>query len=290
MRNETVGPRRLRLRRSPVVGKSREEGKNMAQLEGKIALVTGGSRGVGKGVVQGLTEAGATVYFTARTARQTTPAPPQVTPLRCDHRKDEDVEAAFRHLLATHPRLDILVNNVWGGYERMVEDGEFTWPYPFWRQPRWRWDAMFQSGVRACYVASQLAARLMVGQRSGLIVNLSFWAAQKYLGNTAYGAAKAATDKLTADMAHELRPHNVAVVSLYPGLVRTEAVLAAAGAFDLRNSESPQFIGRAVAALAADPDVRQKTGRIVIAAALAREYGFTDVDGRQPRPLTLEEV
>ena len=130
----------------------------------------------------------------------------------------------------------------------------------------------------------------MVAQRNGLIVNISFWAAQKYLGNTAYGAAKAATDKLTADMAHELRPHNVAVVSLYPGLVRTEAVLAAAGAFDLRNSESPQFIGRAVAALAADPDVLQKTGRILIAAALAREYGFTDVDGKQPHALTLEEA
>jgi dehydrogenase/reductase SDR family member 1 len=262
----------------------------MAQLDGKIALVTGGSRGVGKGVVQGLAEAGATVYFTARTARQTTPSPAKVIPLRCDHRKDEDVEAAFRQLIDTHQRLDILVNNVWGGYERMVENGEFTWPYPFWLQPRWRWDAMFQSGVRAYYVASQLAARLMVGQRNGLIVNISFWAAQKYLGNTAYGAAKAATDKLTADMAHELRPHNVAVVSLYPGLVRTEAVLAAACAFDLSNSESPQFIGRSVAALAADPEVRQKTGRILIAAALAHEYGFTDVDGKQPRSLTLEEA
>jgi len=232
----------------------------MAQLNGKIALVTGGSRGVGKGVVLGLAEAGATVYFTARTADQTTSSA-QVNPLRCDHRKDEDVEAAFRQLIDTHQRLDILVNNVWGGYERIVENGEFSWPHPFWLQPRWRWDAMFQSGVRAHYVASQFAARLMVVRRTRLIVNISFWAAQKYLGNAAYGAAKAATDKLTADMAHELRPHNVAVVSLYPGLVRTEAVLAAAGAFDLCNSESPQFIGRAVSALAADPNVLQKSGR-----------------------------
>src|SRR4051794_10588022 len=222
--------------------------------------------------------------------RASPPSAAKIIPLPCDHRKDDDVEAAFRQLIDTHQRLDILVNNVWGGYERMVENGEFTWPYPFWLQPRWRWEAMFQSGVRAYYVASQLAARLMVVQRNGLIVNISFWAAQKYLGNTAYGASKAATDKLTADMAHELRPHNVAVVSLYPGLVRTEAVLAAACAFDLSNSESPQFIGRAVAALAADPHVLQKTGRILIAAALAQEYGFTDVDGKQPRSLTLEEA
>jgi NAD(P)-dependent dehydrogenase (short-subunit alcohol dehydrogenase family) len=262
----------------------------MTQIDGKVALVTGGSRGVGKGIVQGLTEAGATVYFTARTADQTTPPPGKVMPLRCDHCNDADVEAAFRRVADAQRRLDILVNNVWGGYERMVENGEFTWSLPFWRQPRWRWDAMFQAGVRAHYVASQLAARLMVTQGSGLIVNISFWAAQKYIGNTAYGVSKAATDKLTADMAHELRPHNVAVVSLYPGLVRTEAVLAAASVFDLTNSESPQFIGRAVAALAADPNVMRQTGRVLIAAALAQEYGFTDVDGKRPRPLTLEEV
>ncbi len=114
-------------------------------------------------------------------------------------------------------------------------------------------------------------------------------AAQKYIGNVLYGVAKAATDKLTADMAHELRRHGVAAVSLYPGLVRTEAVLAA-GVFDLSNSESPQFIGRAVAALAGDPEVLRWSGQVVVAAALAREYGFTDLDGRQLRPLTLADV
>ncbi len=121
----------------------------------------------------------------------------------------------------------------------MVEDGEFTWPLPFWQQPLWRWDAMFAAGVRAYYVASVHAARQMVAQRGGLIVNISFWAAQRHIANAIYGASKAATDKLTADMAHELREHSVAVVSLYPGLVRTERVMESAAFFDLSNSESP---------------------------------------------------
>lgn len=129
----------------------------------------------------------------------------------------------------------------------------------------------------------------MVQARRGLIVHVSSWAAQKYIGNVLYGVAKAATDKMAADMAHELAPHGVTVVSLYPGLVRTEAVLAA-GVFDLSNSESPEFIGRAVAALASDPESLRWSGRVVVAAALAREYGFMDVDGSQPRPLTLDEV
>jgi NAD(P)-dependent dehydrogenase (short-subunit alcohol dehydrogenase family) len=182
------------------------------------------------------------------------------------------------------------VNNVWGGYERMMEGGDFTWPRPFWEQPLWRWDAMFAAGVRAHYHASQLAARPMIARRRGLIVNISFWAAQKHIGNVAYGVSKAATDKMTADMATELKPHDVAVVSLYPGLVRTEKVMEAAQWLDLTNSESPDFIGRAVAALAADPDVLRHTGKVLVAASLAIEYGFTDIDGTTPRPLTLANV
>jgi NAD(P)-dependent dehydrogenase (short-subunit alcohol dehydrogenase family) len=104
----------------------------------------------------------------------------------------------------------------------MVDNGAFTWGLPFWQQSLWRWDAMFAAGVRAHYVASCLAARRMIEQRSGLIVNISFGAAKKRIGNVAYGVAKAATDKMTADMAEELRSHGVAVVSLYPGSVRTE--------------------------------------------------------------------
>jgi NAD(P)-dependent dehydrogenase (short-subunit alcohol dehydrogenase family) len=149
---------------------------------------------------------------------------------------------------------------------------------------------MFAAGVRAHYVASQLAAPAMVARRRGLIVNLSFWAAQKHVGNVAYGVSKAATDKLTADMAHELTPFGVTVVSLYPGLVRTEKVMEAAAWLDLTNSESPAFIGRVIAALAADPDVSRHTGKVLVAAAVATSYGITDDGGKQPRALTLADV
>src|SRR6185312_16485635 len=114
--------------------------------------------------------------------------------------------------------------------------------------------------------------------------------AQKHVGNVAYGVSKAATDKLTADMAAELRPHGVAVVSLYPGLVRTEKVMEAAAYLDMSNSESPDFIGRAVAALAADAGALRHSGKVLVAAAVAKEYGFTDVDGKTPRPLTIADV
>ena len=263
----------------------------MRDLNGKVALVTGASRGVGKGVAVELAQAGATVYATGRTVgEESFGAGERIVPVGCDHTRDAEVEETFRRINGEQGRLDVLVNSVWGGYENMVEGGEFTWPRPFWEQPLWRWDAMFAAGVRAYYVAAAHAARTMVARRGGLIVNVSFWAAQKYVGNVAYGVSKAATDKMTADMAHELREHNVAVVSLYPGLVRTEKVMEAAAFLDLSNSESPQFIGRAAAALASDPNVMQKSGRVLVAASLAEEYGFTDVDGKQPRPLTLEEV
>ena len=281
--------------------------RHSPDLTRRVALVTGGSRGVGRGVALGLGEAGATVYVTGRTEREgagreglpgnihqtaedVTRLGGQGVGIRCDHRNGEDVAAVFDRVVAEQGRLDILVNSVWGGYERMVEDEVYTWEDPFWLQPLWRWEAMFGAGVRAHYVASRLAARKMIEQQSGLIVCVSYWAAQKYMGNLVYGVSKAATDRMVADMAHELMGHNVAAVSIYPGLVRTEAVLRAAAHFDLSNSESPEFTGRAVAALADDPNVMEKSGRVLVAAALAREYGFVDVNGKQPRPLTLDEA
>ena len=257
-------------------------------LTGEIALVTGATRGVGKGVAEGLRRAGMTVYATGRTIADAE-LDPAVIRVPCDHTDEAAVDQLFDRIDTAHARLDVLVNNAWSGYERMVENGSFTWPVPFWEQPRWRWQAMMDAGVRAAFIASQLAARCMVQRQRGLIVNISHWAAQKHVGNTIYGIAKAATDKLTSDAATELREHGVTVVSLYPGLVRTEAVLAA-GVFDLSNSESPEFLGRAVAALAADPDRSRWTGQVVVAAALAEHYGFSDVDGRQPQPLTLADV
>ena len=256
----------------------------------RVAIVTGASRGVGKGIALELCDAHFTVYITGRSASDMAYLSGKGEAIQCDHREDVQVERAFSRVLEKGGRVDVLVNNAWGGYENMIENGEFTWSRPFWQQPVWRWDSMFQSSVRAAYVASRLVAPMMIAQREGLIVNVSFWAAQKHVGNVAYGVAKAATDKLTADMAHELKAHNVAAVSLYPGLVRTEKVMAAAQWLDLRNSESPNFIGRAVAALADDAAIMNKSGKVMVAAALAEEYGFTDVDGKTPCPLTIADV
>lgn len=255
----------------------------------RVALVTGGSRGVGRGVAIALAEASYRVFATGRSVERAD-LPETIVRLPCDHLDDDATAAAFAAATADS-RLDVLVNCAWGGYEGMSEDGVFTWPAPFWDQPLRRWRAMMDAGVRAAFVCAGHAARLMTRQRRGLIVNVSFWAAQRHLGNAIYGAAKAATDKLSADMAEELAPYGVAAVSLYPGLVRTEAVLAAAreGAFDLSQSESPEFIGRVIAALADDPALMVRSGRALVAAVVAAELGVTDIDGRQPRALTLED-
>jgi NAD(P)-dependent dehydrogenase (short-subunit alcohol dehydrogenase family) len=260
------------------------------KLQGRVAVVTGGSRGVGKGIARELAAYGARVFVTGRTESDLQRLGEGTIGIPCDHRIDAQVDAAFERIAKEGGGVDILVNNVWGGYERMVENGAFTWMKPFWEQPLWRWDEMFNAGVRAHYRASQLAAPSMIARRRGLIVNISFWAAQKHIGNVAYGVSKAATDKLTADMATELHPHGVAVVSLYPGMVRTEKIMESAQWLDLSNSESPEFIGRAVVALAADESVLSRTGKVLVAAAVAGEYGFTDLDGKSPRALTLADV
>ena len=280
----------------------------MKSLEGKIALVTGASRGVGKGIALGLGEAGATVYITGRTVKEGTdarglPGTIQQTaveiknlggkciPIRCDHRNDKEVEAVFQRIREEQNRLDILVNNVWGGHEQYHDVTEFMDRSDFWSIPVSRWDDMFQAGVRAHYVASTLAAPLMIERKFGLIVNISFVVALRNDQGVANCVAKAADDRMAACMAYELRPYNVAVVSLYPGgLVRTEWVMRTAKDWgDLTGSESPQLTGRAVAALAADPKIMEKTGKILIVAGLAQEYGFTDIDGVQPMAWTIEE-
>jgi dehydrogenase/reductase SDR family protein 1 len=256
-----------------------------------VALVTGGSRGVGRGAVLGLTAAGFQVFATGRSI-VSADLPASAVRIPCDHLNDGETAAAFSQVADGAGAIDVLVNSAWGGYERMTENSEFTWSLPSWLQPAHRWTGMMDAGVRASFMASAAAARMMAPRRSGLIVNIGFWAAKKYIGNSIYGISKAATDKMSADMAHELKPHHVAVVSLYPGLVRTEAVVAAAagGWLDLSNSESPEFIGRVIAALSADPNLMQRSGQVLIAAQLAIELGVRDTDGSQPSPLTLETV
>lgn len=278
----------------------------MGSLAKKVAVVTGGSRGVGKGIALGLGEAGATVYVTGRsikdksdaeklggtvyqTAAEVTAMGGKGIAIHCDHTNDAQVEEAFKRIAKESKRIDVLVNNAWGGYENMHEGKTFTYFKPFWEQPFWRWDAMFDAGVRAAYTSSALAARLMTKKKRGLIVNISFWSAQVYMNNTQYGVAKAAVDKMTEYMAHELKKFNVAVVSLYPGLVRTESVMRNAKHFDMSNSESPQFIGRVVTELANDPNIMKKSGKVLVAAQEALEYGIQDIDGRQPRPLTIKD-
>lgn len=256
----------------------------MATLSGKIALVTGGTRSVGKGIVLGLGEAGATVYVTGRTVAdrgvaEITKAGGMGIALPCDHDDDNAVRAVFDRIAEEAGQLDVLVNNAWGGYARLRNRSAnkgFKWKDPFWNQPLDMWDEMHRVGVRSNYVAASYGAPMMIAQGSGLIVNISFYAARKYYGNVAYGAAKAATDAMSRDMAHELKPHGVSVMSLYPGHVIDKKK----GSMPKR--ETAHFVGRAIAALAADPKLIKRTGEIQQVAMLAREYDFTDVDGAQP--------
>ncbi len=274
-----------------------------APLRGRIAVVTGASRGAGRAIALVLGEAGATVNVTGRSTRAsgTTENLPgtidetadAVTarggtgiPVRVDHTVDTEVEALFERVRGEQGRLDLLVNNAWGGYERY--DGR-TFDAPFWEQPLSRWDAMFTAGVRTHFLASRFAAPLMIERGTGLIVGTVAWAFGAYTGNLYYDTAKAAVIRMAFGMAEELRPYGIAAVAVAPGFMRTERVLAAHAVepFDLNATETPEYLGRAIAALAADPRVHEKSGQQLTVGDLAREYGFTDVDGRQPAPFRL---
>ncbi len=280
------------------------EGKedDFKSLSGKVALVTGASRGVGRGIAIGLGAAGATVYVTGRTlvegdsplplsgslesvAEEVTRASGRGVPIRCDHTDDGQTRAVIERVLHEEGRIDVLVNNVWGGYEHFVDGTAFLEERGFWTVPIPRWDSCFQAGVRAHYVASALVAPGMVERGSGLIVNVSFFSAFRDVDGVAYGTAKAADIRMVACMAHELKDHGVAAVALIPGLVRTEGVMRASEHFDLSNSESPTFLGRVVASLAGDARLMERTGQWLVAAELAEEYGIVDVDGKRPRSI-----
>lgn len=279
----------------------------LPQLNGQVAVITGASRGAGRAIAVVLGSAGATVYVTARTTRahgvasgEAVPGTLEDTvnavsarggtaiPVRCDATDDGQVAHLFARVRAEQGRLDLLVNNAWGGYEG---HDLATFTAPFWDQPlESRWRSMFDNGLRTHFVASRHAAPLMIERGSGLIVSTIAWAYGAYLGNLFYDVAKSAIVRLAFGMATELRPHRVAVVALAPGFMRTERVLAAHAKqpFDLGVTESPDYLGRAVLHLASDPEVfASKSGQVLTVGDLAREYGFRDVDGRQPEPFRL---
>jgi dehydrogenase/reductase SDR family protein 1 len=199
----------------------------------------------------------------------------------CDHRDDAAVARLFERVADEQGgRLDVLVNNAF------LIPKELTSGKPFWECPISNWDDMVGVGTRSAYVASWHAARLMVPRKRGLVANVSSSGAREYAWHVAYGVGKCALDRFTAGAAHELAKHGIAVVSLWPGLVLTERLEGAAEAgipgLDFSRAESPRFTGRAVAALAADPELRRWSGRALAARELADAYGFTDVDGRLP--------
>ena len=269
----------------------------MKRLEGRVAVVTGASRGGGKGIALVLGEEGATVYVTGRsvggegttldrpgtidgTAEEVTARGGVGIPARCDHTVDAEVEALFARVGREQDRLDILVNNAWGGYE-LSPDPDL----PFWEIELRHWDLMFTAGVRAQMTAGRFAVPLLLRTPGSLIVNTT-WVLDRPHGHAFYEVAKTASHRLTASMAADLREHGVAVIGLSPGWMRLDRMNLPPERAAM--TESPEFVGRAAAALAADPNVLGKSGQVLTVVALAREYGFTDIDASVTSPFWIE--
>lgn len=275
------------------------------QLAGRICLVAGASRGLGRGIARALGEAGATVIVTGRsseagprtdqrfetfedTAREVEAAGGRGHPYRCDHTNEREVDGLVAWALRRFGRLDCVVDAVWGGNEgydgERYPDGS-AFGAPFWRRPAARLGQSLESGVYAQLLLGRAVAPAMVQARSGLIVTVSFDTGPAYLGDVFYDLAKATMNRLTFAMAHELKPFSVTALGLSPGHVLTERVRDAGLATEA--TETPAYAGRAIAALAADPDVERHAGQVLHAADLARSYGFTDRDGTRPARFTV---
>jgi NAD(P)-dependent dehydrogenase (short-subunit alcohol dehydrogenase family) len=276
-------------------------------LEGRVAVVAGATRGAGRGIACALGEAGATVYCTGRstrarpnmtgyfagrpesideTAEMVTARGGEGVAARVDHLVPEEVEALFARVRRERGRLDVLVND--------ISEGEAHDWKPFWKVSLEKGFRALRQGINTHVTTSRYAAPLMIEQGSGLIVEIGDGDTLSYRGTLFYDLVKVAVSRLAFAMAEELRPHGVAALALTPGFMRTETVLEHFGVTEenwregarrdanFANSESPLFVGRAVAALAADPRVLDKSGGLYSSWGLSNEYGFTDADGSRP--------
>ncbi|EFC86264.1 SDR family NAD(P)-dependent oxidoreductase [Parafrankia sp. EUN1f] len=269
----------------------------MGSLAGKVAVVTGASRGIGKGIALALGDEGATVYVTGRSVQPGShPLPGTVgetaaevdrrggrgIAVQVDHADDEQVAALFEQVEREQGRLDLLVNNAFSLPEDLTE------PRPFWEKPLSNWE-MVDVGVRSNFVAAWHAARLMTPRRQGLIVAISGFVGVTYTYGVVFGTCKSAVDRMARDMAIELRPHGVTSLSLWQGLTFTERArrnlardpsMTSQQVTDPAIGCSPEFPGRVIAALSADPDLLERSGGTFITAELAADYAITDIDGR----------
>jgi len=266
----------------------------MKKLDGMTAIVTGATRGVGRGVAVELAAQGATVYITGRTVHEGDSQWPgslestiaeaealggQVVGVVCDHKDDAQVAALFDKVKSERGQLDVHVNNAF-----LIPD-DMDPAALFWETELDCWDDMHQVGARSAYVGTWNAAKVMLERGRGLIANISSEGARYYTLHPAYGAAKAALDRTMRDTAHELKPYGIANISIWPSFVTTERMLAldpVEWGLDLDGAESPRFAGRGIVALLCDDDVMKKTGRVITTRQLAEEYGFVDIEGNMP--------
>lgn len=273
----------------------------MADLKGKVAVVTGASRGIGRGIALVLAEQAATVYVTGRTVKEGDYYLPGTVgstaaectergkasggkgiAVACDHSNDDAVAAVFDQVQREQGRLDILVNNAFQLSDDLLE------PKPFWEKPLSNLE-MWDVGVWSNFIAAWHAAKIMAPQKSGLMVSISGYTGVTYTYGVIFGTSKAAVDRMTRDMAIELEPYNVAAISLWQGLTLTEKARdnLSKMADKMTNSitgqlgSSVEHPGRVIAAMAADPDIMKRSGATYITAELADEYGVTDIDGRR---------
>ena len=274
-------------------------------LQGQVAVVAGATRGAGRGIARMLGAAGATVYCTGRsvrgrpatagrpetieeTAEMVAAAGGRGIAVRTDHTVESEVERLFDRVRAEESRLDVLVNDIWGG------DALTEWGSPFWTLSTVQGQALLQQAVQSHIITSRHGAPLMIERGAGLIVEVTDGDTHGYRGNLFYDLAKNAVIRLAYAMAGDLHAHRVTALAVTPGFLRSEHVLDTFGVTEANwrdaiekdsyfaESETPCYVGRAVAALAADPDVAQKAGRLFSSWGLAQEYGFTDLDGRRP--------